>query len=328
MVEARKVIDQNADSLGATSPTARPDVSIVIVGLNAREYVRQSLASLAAAEWRGYSWEVVYVDNGSKDGTPAMVAEQFPEVVVVANRSNLGFCKAANQGARRANGRHFYFLNDDTIVKDDAISLLIEYADAHPEVGTVGSRLVYPDGTEQFSGRRFPALVNGVWGRRSLLTRLFPDAPWVKKYLCADQLNGSEPFAVDWVSAAGQIVRREVFERVGGFAEDYYYWHEAVFCDRISAAGNQVLLHPRSTVVHFEGKGSGPRPFKTQRFHIVDFHWGAFRCYCEHYRLRWWHPLRGVAATALATRAGCLLAVSAVRSGWRAMTTARAGAEA
>jgi GT2 family glycosyltransferase len=288
---------------------------VVIVGLNAREYVRQSLRSLAQAGWRGRRHEVVYVDNGSSDGTPAMVAEEFPEALLFVNPTNFGYCKAANQGARRSRGRYLYFLNDDTVVLDDAIAILVDYLDERPETGTVGSRLVYPDGTEQFSGRRFPTFINGVLGRRSLLSRIFPDSRWVRAYLCRQGLESGQPFDVDWVSAAGQIVRREVFEQVGGYAEDYYYWHEAVFCDRIRAAGWKVQLHPGSRIIHYEGKGSGPRPFRTQRFHIVNFHRGAFRCYCEHHRLGPLHPRRWLAGAALTLRAMVLLATSGLRSG-------------
>jgi N-acetylglucosaminyl-diphospho-decaprenol L-rhamnosyltransferase len=293
-----------------------PDVSIIIVGLNAREYVRQCLESIAAAEWRAVRHEVVYVDNGSTDGSPAMMRQHFPSAVLIANDSNVGFCKAANQGARLARGRYFYFLNDDTLVVDDAIAILVEYMESDSAAGTVGSRLLFPDGSEQFSGRRFPKLMNGILGRRSVLTRLFPDAPWVRHYLCKEEIHGERPFAVDWVSAAGQIVRREMFAQLGGFAEDYYYWHEAVFCDRIHRAGQTVLLHPQSKIIHYEGKGTGTRTFRAQRFHIVDFHRGAFRCYCEHYGLGSLNPMRWVAAAALATRAAGLLAVTSLRHGW------------
>jgi hypothetical protein len=180
--------------------------------------------------------------------------------------------------------------------------------DRDPDIGTIGSRLFYPDGREQWSGRRFPSLFNAFLGRRSWLTRWFPNARPVREYLCADELRGEEPFAADWVSAAGQIVSRAAFDAVGGLAEDYYYWHEAVFCDRIRKAGKRVLLDPRSHVIHFEGKGSGVRTFATQRFHIVDFHRGAFRCYCEHHGIGPWNPRRWIAAAGLTTRALLLLA--------------------
>ncbi len=296
------------------SNAGTPDVAIILVGLNARDYVTGCLDSIVAAEWRGYTYQIVYVDNGSTDGSLAMVAERFPEALTIGNPTNLGFCKAANQGARRANGRYYYFINDDTIVLADALAVLVEYMDDHPEAGTVGSRLLYPDGSEQWSGRRFPTLLQGLFGRRSPLSRWFPRAPWVNAYLCKAQLYAGEPFEVDWVSAAGQIVRPDAFHEVSGFAEDYYYWHEAVFCSRLRAAGRMILLHPRSRVIHYEGKGSGTRSIPVQRFHIVDFHRGAYRFYCAHKRLGRAHPLRWTAAAALATRASALLLAASFRS--------------
>lgn len=281
---------------------AERDLAVIIVGVNAREYVRGCVKSLTEAVWRERTHEVIYVDNGSTDDTLAMLENDFPDVKVIANPVNRGFCKAANQGARAANARYYYFINDDTLVVGDALALLVDYCDAHPEAGTVGSRLVFPDGTEQWSGRAFPGMIEAIFGRRSYLSKWFPNLAPVRDYLCKEQVLKGAPFEVDWVSAAGQIVRRDTFERIGGFAEDYYYWHELVFCDRIAATGKRVVLHPGSKVVHYEGKGSGPRPYARQRFHVIDFHVGAYRSYCELHRLGRLHPMRWLAAAALAAR--------------------------
>ena len=95
---------------------------------------------------------------------------------------------------------------------------------------------------------------------------------------------------------------------VGGFAEDYYYWHEAVICDRVRRKGKHVYLHPRSIIIHHEGKGSGTRPYAARKWHILDFHRAAYRCYCEHYGLKWFSLRRWFAALALTIRAASLLA--------------------
>lgn len=284
------------------------DVAVVLVGLNARTYIEECLRSLGAAGWRRVTYQTIYVDNGSRDGSVDMVRTQFPEVRVIANPQNVGFCPAANQGARAAQARFLFFLNDDTLVLDDAVARLVEFLDQQPAAGIVGSRLFYPDLTEQWSGRRFPTLWNAILGRRTWLTRFLPNASPVANYLCKDQLQGDEPFQVDWVSAAALMVRRAVFEAVGGFPEDYYYWHEPVFSDRVAKQGLATYLHPRSRIIHYEGQGSGPRPYPVQRFHIVNFHDGAYRCYCEHFGLRAYDPSRWFAYAALKSRAWLLLA--------------------
>jgi len=283
------------------------DVSIILVGLNAKDFVQGCVSSLEKAQWRGITYDCIYIDNGSTDGSARMMAEQFPWVRLVENPSNVGYCPAANQGARLSRARYLYLLNDDTLVLDDAIALLVETMDLTPQCGTIGSRLLYPDGTEQWSGRRFPTLLYSLFGRKSAIAARFPNFKPVREYLCKDQLAAGEPFEVDWVSAAGQIVRREAFDQVGGLAEDYYYWHETVFCDRLKAAGYSVMLHPGSKVIHYEGMGSGPRPYPVQRFHIINFNQGAYRCYCEHYKLGFWSIRRFAAAAMLAGRAATQL---------------------
>jgi GT2 family glycosyltransferase len=291
------------------SETPPKDVAVVIVGLNASAYLKQCLASLAQAGWAGLTHEVIYVDNGSTDDSLDMVRANFPDVTVIPNPSNLGFCRAANQGAAASTSRHYLFLNDDTVVLEDAIPLVVRFLDATPDAGTVGSRLLNHDLTDQWSGRRFPSPANFIFGRRSFLTRVFPNARPVVRYLYKAELAGP-PFVVDWVSAAAVIVSARTFRAVGGFAENHYYWHEAIFCDRIRKLGKRVYLHPRSRIIHFEGHGSGPRPYRVRRAHIVNFHLGAYRCFCEHYALGRLNPLRWLVGTALGTRAAALLAAN------------------
>jgi GT2 family glycosyltransferase len=284
------------------------DVTVVLVGLNARRYIEECIESLKRARWDGCRYDIVYVDNGSKDDSVRAVSERFPDVHVIANPTNVGYCPAANQGARSSRARHYFFLNDDTIVQDDAIARVVRYLDVTPDVGVVGSRLLNTDGTDQWSGRRFPTLLNGVLGRRSVLSRWFPRAGVLRDYLCEAEVARGEPFEVDWVSAAALLVGADLFWKVGGFAEDYYYWHEAVFCDRIRRQGRKVHLHPGSRIVHYEGKGSGARPYPVMKWHIRDFHRGAYRCYCEHHGLSAFSLRKPLVALCLATRAGVLLA--------------------
>ena len=286
--------------------TANPDVSVIIIGRNACAYVKQALESLQAAEWAGYLYEAIYIDNGSTDNTREMLAA-FPHAQTIFNENNVGFCKAGNQGVAISRGRYYFFLNDDTIVLGDAIARLVAFMDETPDAGVVGARLLYPDMSEQYSGRRFPTPLNGLLGRRSLLTKVFPNAKAVRSYLFKDQITGDVPFVADWVSAAGFMVRREAFHRVGGLAEDYYYFHEAVFCDRIFRAGGwKTYLHPQSKIIHYEGKGSGVRPYPVLRWHVKDFHSGAFRFYCEHHGLSRVHPLRWAVAALMSSRAALL----------------------
>jgi N-acetylglucosaminyl-diphospho-decaprenol L-rhamnosyltransferase len=288
------------------------DVSLIAISLNSRGFLRECIASIHAAQWRDIEYEIIVVDNGSTDGTPAMLAAEYPEVRVVANPNNVGYCRAGNQGAAIARGRHLLFLNDDTLMIDDAIAALVDWADAH-DAAMIGSRLLNSDGTDQFSsGRRFTTAAAAFFGRKSVLTRLFPHAPWARRYLMSDFVDTKGPYEVDWLSAAAMMVRRDMFDRVGGLAEDFYYFHEQVFCARVKRAGGRVYLHPQSRIIHHEGAGSGVRTRRVRRRHITGFHAAALRWFCLDHDLGRLHPVRWIAAAALWTRAGLLVALDAL----------------
>jgi len=292
------------------------DIAVVIVGLNARDYVRGCLRSLSKTDWGRYSHAVVYVDNASSDGSVEMVETEFPWVTVLANDRNQGFCRACNQGAAAVQSRYVYYLNDDTLVERDSIRLLAEFLDATPRAGVAGNRLLNPDGSEQWSARRFPSLINGLFGRRSLLSRWFPDSWPVRHYLYKDELRRSEPFPVDWVPGSCTMARREVIERVGGLPEDLHYWSDALLCDRIRRAGWEIFVVPEARLVHFEGKGSGHRSLAARCWHVREFHRSAFRFYCEHHQVSRYSPTRLFAGAALGLRAALLLAVQPLAVLW------------
>lgn len=279
------------------------DVSLIAISLNSRAMLVDCIRSIHGAQWRAVTYEIIVVDNASTDGTVAMLAADFPDVRVIANDANVGFCKAGNQGAAISRGRHLLFLNDDTLMIDDAIAALVEWADAN-DAEMIGSRLLNTDGTDQFSsGRSFTTPAATIFGRKSVLTRLFPNAKWARQYLLSDKVNLSQPYEVDWLSAAAMMVRRDAFDRAGGLAEDFYYFHEQVFCARLKRNGGKVYLHPQSRIIHHEHVGSGVRTGRVRRRHIMAFHAAALKWFCLHHDLGPVHPVRLFAAAALYTRA-------------------------
>ena len=289
------------------------DVSLIAISLNSRAMLIDCIRSIHAAEWRAITYEIIVVDNASSDGTTAMLVADFPEVRVIANDRNVGFCKAGNQGAAIALGRHLLFLNDDTLMIDDAIAALVEWADAN-DAAMIGSRLLNTDGSDQFSsGRSFTTPAATIFGRKSVLTRLFPKAKWARDYLLSDKINSRDPYEVDWLSAAAMMVRRDAFERAGGLAEDFYYFHEQVFCARLKRNGGKVYLHPQSRIIHHEHVGSGVRTRRVRRRHIMAFHAAALKWFCLHHELGALHPVRLIAGAALFARAVALALVDGAR---------------
>jgi GT2 family glycosyltransferase len=288
----------------------RKDIAIILVGMNTRQFVQNCLDSIALTDWQGYSHEIIYVDNASKDDSVEMLRRDYPYVQVIANASNAGFTKAANQAARAAHSRFHLQINNDTLVDPDSIPQLARFLDEHPQVGVVGGRILNPDLTDQWSARRFPSAKNVIFNRRAALKGWFRNSRFVRDYLYLDQINGTEPFPVDWVPTVYSLIREEVFEAVHGLPEDLYYWAEGVFCLRVQRAGYQVYTLPTSKIVHFEGHGGGPRPHKVRKWHIVDFHRGAYRLFLEQYHPSRLSPMRMMVALILWSRALLLLAAN------------------
>lgn len=295
------------------------DVSAIVISLNSKRYLEDCLNTLRRGPWRDVTFEIIVADNGSTDGTLELLAARHPDVRVLAIGRNIGFCPAGNLAAREAAGRYLLFLNDDILIQEDAIARLVEWMDRHPEAGVTGSRLLNIDGTDQFSsGRTFPSPMNALFGRKSVLTRLFPNAPWARKYLLSNRVSSSGPYQVDWVSAAAMMMRREAFEKAGGLAEDFYYFHEMVICSRCQKAGYTVWLDPQSKIVHYEGAGSGVRTRRVRRKHIEHFHKAAYRWYCLHHQIGRVNPVRLLIAVVLAARAAALIAADSLKPGPRA----------
>jgi GT2 family glycosyltransferase len=280
------------------------DVSAIIVSLNSRHFLIDCISSIREAEWRGNTFEIIVADNGSTDGTVEMLRSDYHDVRVVANTRNVGYCKAGNEAAEIARGRYFLFLNDDILIIDDALAKLVEFMNRTRNAGMVGSRLLNLDGTDQFSsGRAFTSPMNALFSRKSPLTKLFPSAPWVKNYLLWDRITGTEPYEVDWISAAAMMVRREAFESAGKLVEEFYYFHEQIICKRMQQAGFKNYLHPQSKIIHYEGMGSGRRTRRIRRMHIQRFHSAAFKWYCLHNKIGPWSPRRLIVGVLLMLRA-------------------------
>jgi N-acetylglucosaminyl-diphospho-decaprenol L-rhamnosyltransferase len=294
--------------------TSTTEIAVVIVGVNSIGYVRGCLESLRKSDWRSRSHLIVYVDNGSSDQSAEIVRTEFPEVIVLANPRNVGFCRACNQGVNAVESRYVYLLNNDTLLFPDSIWPLVEFLDRRPSAAAACNRLLNPDLTDQWSARRFPRSFNALIGRRTLFGRLFSRSNQMKHYLYKDQIAGGDPFAVDWIPGSCTLVLREAYLRAGGLPNDMHYWSDALLCARLARIGFEVCVVPSARLVHFEGKGAGDKTAPTRRRLIMDFHRGAHRFYCEHYALGRYHPARWLAAVALEIRAVLLIILDFARS--------------
>jgi GT2 family glycosyltransferase len=246
------MIPPSSPASSAPSPAVpvEPAVSIVIVNWNTSDLLRNCLASV-----RGQTrqpCEIIVVDNASTDGSPAMVAAEFPEVVLIANPDNRGFAAANNQGLQVARGRNLLLLNPDTVVLDHAIDRMLDWLERHPDVGCLGCQVL--EGPERIQRTSFadPALLNQIIVELGLmrLARWLPvfGRPW---YLGWDRRSARD---VDVVSGMFMLVPRPVLERVGLLDEAFFiYAEEADWCRRIRKAGWRCTFVPEAQIIHLDG---------------------------------------------------------------------------
>lgn len=257
-----------------------PTLSIIIVNYNAKGYLRECLGSLYS-ERQGPPFETIVVDNCSRDGSLGMVATEFPQVRLLAQTENLGFARGNNVGIAAAAGEYLLLLNSDTRILGDALSRLTVYLDAHPDVAVAAPRLVYPDLTDQNVARAFPTPMNALFGRKTLLTRLFPNNRYSRSYLLSREHASLEPFEVDWVSGACLLVKRSVLDETGPFDDSFFmYWEDLELCYRIKLRGWKVCCLPEARVVHYEGKSTD---HAISNRCIIAFNRGAYRYYRKHH---------------------------------------------
>lgn len=238
------------------SPTTR--IGVVIVNHNTREDLLGCLASLGDAG----ADHVVAVDSGSSDGSLPAVAAAHPEVLRVA-LPNLGFGRGANAGVARlarVEGGPCDVLvvaNADTRFRPASVRALGEYLAAHPDVGALGPKVVFPDGRVQLSARSFPDIPTAIG--HALLGLVRPGNRWTRRYRLTDWDHDSER-DVDWLSGCCVALDRTAFEQVEGFDPAYFMFVEDVdLCWRLGLAGWRVVFAPVTEVEHAVGASVGHR---------------------------------------------------------------------
>lgn len=241
--------------------TVTPDLSVIIVTFNVRELAIACLQSVEADAARSVSTvELSVVDNASTDGSAEAIRQGFPRARLVASESNLGFSAANNVGLRLAAGRYMLCLNPDTVVQPGALDALVSFMDAHPDAGACGPQLLNEDGTIQPSGRDLPS----VWTVFLGLSKLY--RLWTPDFYRQPGRDYAQVARVGELSGSALLVRREAYERLGGFDERLWAYYEDVdWCKRIGEAGYAIYFVPAARVTHLWKRSSRTVPELTYR---------------------------------------------------------------
>ncbi len=281
-------------------------LSTVIVNYRSRQRLRMCLAALQA-DATGIAHETLVVDNDPSDGALEAVARDFPQVRAIPNQENVGYARAINQGIAATTGEFVLAMNPDCVLERGSLAALTGYLRTHPRTGVVGPRILDSDGKLQYSARSFPDHLTFLFNRYSLLTRLFPNNPFSRRYLLSDWDHASVR-DVDWLSGACLMVRRTAIEEVGPMDEAYFMFNEDVdWCRRMKQAGWGVTYVPEALVCHSIGASRRKVAAKV----IIERHRGMIHYFHKH------HPSSPVVTlitdTLIRLRAGLMLAANALR---------------
>ncbi|MDR1453874.1 MAG: glycosyltransferase family 2 protein [Candidatus Margulisbacteria bacterium] len=234
---------------------ATPDLSIIIVTFNNREYLRGCLNSIYENIGNRLRYEIFVVDNNSQDQTLQMLQENYPAVQVIDNAENAGFAKANNQALCLAAGRYLLLLNNDTFVLGHSLEQMVDFLDTRRAVGALS-----------------PKLLNG-------------DALTVQRQgsvLSQKDWTAAAPRPVKFISGAAFLIRRETYKNVGGLDENFFFYNEDLdWCRRILQNGWQIYYYPAASIIHYGGKSTG---FIGRRATVEGLRGGLYFVY-KHYRL-------------------------------------------
>ncbi len=213
------------------------DLSVIIVNYNKAELLKQCLESLYDNISQSLHFEVIVIDNASVDQSCALVKEHFPDVILIANKTNVGFAAGNNQGLRIAQGKYLFLLNNDTFVLAHAVEKLIQFLNENTAAGAVGPTLLNADGhTVQVQGS----------GRG--------DKFWLSV----------RPVSVAFLTGAAFMIRRQVLEEVGELDENFFFYNEDLdWCRRIISKKWKIFYVPQAKIIHYGGQSTSLNSART-----------------------------------------------------------------
>ena len=248
------------------------DLTIVIASYNTRELLRNCLASVY---WhtQGISFEVICVDDNSPDGSAAMVAEMFPQVVLVRNATNLLYARNCNLGMKMSRARYACHLNSDTLLTSNAFAAMVRFMDEHPEIAACGPRLLNPDGSIQHCIRSFTGA--GTFLLQALnWHKLFPNSRLMNRYYNAD-FDYSRPQQVQSIGTTAYVVRRSTWQQAGMFDERFRLsMVDLAYNFMLNQKGYKVFYTPCAEVIHFGGQSINQQAsssLRDQRDSFIQF---------------------------------------------------------
>jgi GT2 family glycosyltransferase len=232
------------------------DLSIVIVSYNTKDFLIKCIESIEETA-KDLAYEIIVVDNASTDGSQELVKEKFKDVVLIANKENLGFSKANNIGIKKTSGRLVLFLNADTLIYPLTLKQMIDFMDSHKDAGATTCKVEMPNGRiDDASHRGFPTPWNSFCHFTGI-SKLFPRSKTFGGYNLS-YLDLSKTHEIDALAGAFMLVRREAGKKVSWWDEDYFFYGEDLdFCFMLKQNGWKVYYVPEVSILHYKGVSGG-----------------------------------------------------------------------
>jgi len=287
---------------------AAPVLTVIVVSYNTRDLTLAALRTLHATT-RVTAFRTVVIDNASTDGSADAIALAFPQVELIRSTENLGFARANNVVAAAAQTEWLLLLNPDTEVHAGAVDALMAFARANPQAGIWGGRTVFPDGSLNIAS---------CWNRITLWSA-FCLAVGLRAAFPRSDLFDTEAIGrwkrdtvrhVDIVTGCFLLIRRELWEQLGGFDLRYFmYGEEADLCLRAARLGYRPMITPDAQIMHIVGAASPTRASKRlmvakARITLIRDHWPAWQVRIGVALMWLWCALRVLAATAISPFGG------------------------
>ncbi|HUZ03503.1 MAG TPA: glycosyltransferase family 2 protein [Thermomicrobiaceae bacterium] len=293
-------------------------VSVVIVNHNTADLLAECLRHLTASRL-DRPLQAFVVDNGSTDGSAALIGQHFPDVRMIEAPGNLGFARGNNLALREivsrvpwdADRRQQYvlLLNTDCFVEPDTLQLTARFLDDHPRVGVVGPRVVLPNGRLDLACRRsFPTPSDALW-KLTGLSRAFPHHPRLARYNLT-YLDPDATYPVDSVMGAYMLVRLAAVDDAGLLDESFFMYGEDLdWAYRIKKCGWSVFYYPAARVLHYKGASSSRQSYRL----IVEFYRAMYLFHRKHYAPRTFVLVNWLVTAGIVARGGYALARNVLR---------------
>lgn len=234
-------------------------LSIIVTHYRNPELLRVCLDSLIRnVSLPREEYEIIVSDSETQEETALMMREDYPDLIFLPARNNIGFSRTVNRGLGIAKGEHILILNGDIIAKKDSVEKLLDFVESHPDVGLAGPQLLNFNETPQLSTFRFYTPMTIIY-RRTFLGKF----PFAKNHLDQFAMKGvdkSKPVEVDWMMGSSLMTSRSALDKVGPMDERYkMYFEDTDWCRQFWEKGYKVVYFPDSKMYHYHGKGSASK---------------------------------------------------------------------